>query len=586
MTGPRPYMTSEFTQIMSPISSHLGFLYPDVESPSDSGVPSAPWMKSPVYEQSLTGLHDELVDLADWLQPTYEEKLMRQIAFDRAKAYLFNIYPNSVVDLYGSVATGVYLSDSDVDVSVRFKGRTEVDYYRVAEYFRQNGSYRDIHVRVKSSIPLVKLVDGISNFSMDITFNMASNSAAEWVKRQMAIYPDLDRLILIVKKMMVVYHLNEPFSGGLSSYALVILLTHYLNYNSHFYQRHKPLGLILMKFLCFYGEEFDYLNKAVMFDGNQAVFIDKVVLQQQNEAFVGSSMLTIIDPVDPMNDVGRGAHRMVVVRSTFLMLKRILLLSLHEKSVVHHGSVMSLVIPIASAELATRRGVVRAFRHLQNLTANPHCVDSSQLVPFLMNYIPNWVVQYPCAFTLPLGFQIPYYTSNKLGEAVYTTAGSPPVVNPLPSQYSLAEPMVSSSVASSTLPSISNGEMVNSFMPPITFNAFRPSITMPNRLMLNYIPMANAGIQPGIPFQNGNLPDAPPQNMSRTSDSSEDSAVEVDQPLYNWEKERVPKNSSNNLTPEDGVSDVSEEMSNVSLSEKKGGHGGPKLNMRKNKLYG
>ncbi|CAD5206614.1 unnamed protein product [Bursaphelenchus okinawaensis] len=572
MTGPRPYMNSDFTQYnaFNCNTSAFGMLVPEPEKPADTQIPSAPWMRRTAYEQSLTGLHDEIMDLSTWLQPTTEEQLMRQFSFIRAKAFLLTLYPNCLVDLYGSVATGIYLSDSDLDICVALRRGVQPDYQKIGNVFKQTGSYRDIDVRVKSAIPLVKLVDSFSNFPIDITCNVASNAAVEWVKRQIVIFPDLVRLVMVVKKMLAVYNLNEPFNGGLSSYALVILMAHYLNYNNHFLKKHKCLGLILIKFLGFYGEEFDYLNQAITFSADgTAVFTDKKSLQEKNEAFVGSSMLTIIDPMDASNDVGRGAHRMLVIKNTFLMLKRILLMSIQPKSVVHHGSAISLVVPMAPAEMAARKAVIRTSR---NIMSSQH-VEQPSGYPFMVNDSNGWVVP---TLASHMGYQAPYAHSNRSGDSVYTTAGTPQMPNPMPSQYSLAEPMVSSSVASTTIPSNSMYDNINTFMPPITL---RPSIGMPPRYMLldGYVTAAPVTEQPR-PQQNVS-PEG--ENPSRTSDSSEDSAVEVDHPTANWERERL-RNVTNVRPHGVNVTNISEGMRRMNMSDNGRGTG---QNVRSKKQF-
>lgn len=81
-------------------------------------IPTAPWMRQKRYEQSLAGLHSEIVDMSDWLLPTLEEHLMRNIALSRTRGLLQRIYSNSSVDLYGSCATGLYLPGADMDICI------------------------------------------------------------------------------------------------------------------------------------------------------------------------------------------------------------------------------------------------------------------------------------------------------------------------------------------------------------------------------------------------------------------------------------------------------------------------------------
>lgn len=61
------------------------------------------------------------MDLYEWLRPTTLEISYRRQVFCNVTAIITHIWPHARCSLFGSVATNLFLSSSDIDVSVQLE---------------------------------------------------------------------------------------------------------------------------------------------------------------------------------------------------------------------------------------------------------------------------------------------------------------------------------------------------------------------------------------------------------------------------------------------------------------------------------
>ncbi len=134
-------------------------------------------------------------------------------------------------------------------------------------------------------------------------------------------YPAIRPLALIIKQLLVERGLNEPFNGGLTTYGLVLMITHVLRrherQNATEVDRYNPnLGRLLLGFFRYYGNEFDplkcgitLLNETGEFDRAQALCSGAIVVQ---------------DPVDMSNNVAGGCFGYPMLRQTFADAARVI----------------------------------------------------------------------------------------------------------------------------------------------------------------------------------------------------------------------------------------------------------------------
>jgi non-canonical poly(A) RNA polymerase PAPD5/7 len=75
-------------------------------------------------------------------------------------------------------------------------------------------------------------VDALTTFPVDISVNLNNGPEAAKIINKILTDPHLGNgikgLMYILKQFLVQRHLNEPFSGGVGSYALLILVSSFL----------------------------------------------------------------------------------------------------------------------------------------------------------------------------------------------------------------------------------------------------------------------------------------------------------------------------------------------------------------------
>lgn len=73
------------------------------------------------------------------------------------------------------------------------------------------------------------MTDKETDLKVDISFNMINSvRAAELIRIYMRTYPCLPYLVFVLKQFLLQRNLNEVWTGGLSSYALILMVVRFL----------------------------------------------------------------------------------------------------------------------------------------------------------------------------------------------------------------------------------------------------------------------------------------------------------------------------------------------------------------------
>lgn len=175
-----------------------------------------------------------------------------------------------------------------------------------------------IKVLDKASVPIVKLTDKRTEVKVDISFNMCNGvKSAELIKTFMYKYPALPKLVYVLKQFLLERDLNEVFTGGISSYSLILLCISFLQLH------HRPeqlstkncnLGVLLIEFFELYGRKFNYMHTGIRInDGGR--YINKEEMQKDMLDGHRPSLLCIEDPLLPSNDIGRSSYGVLQVKT-------------------------------------------------------------------------------------------------------------------------------------------------------------------------------------------------------------------------------------------------------------------------------
>jgi len=294
---------------------------PSARSVSPGAASLPPWA-DPVYPytKGIIGLHQEIDDFYQWIMPTPEEHYMRLGVVRRIEECIQKLWPAATLHVFGSFKTGLYLPTSDIDLVL--VGRWETLPLRTLERALLDNKIADpatLKVLDKASVPIIKLTDKITRVRVDVSFNMANGlKSVELVKMYKKRYPPLAKLICVLKQFLLQRDLNEVFTGGLSSYCLILMVVSFLQLHprqdaaSH----SANLGVLLIEFFELYGRNFNYLRTAIRVVGDGS-YVTKEQVQVDMPPGHRPSLLCIEDPLQPGNDVGKSSYGALQVRQSF-----------------------------------------------------------------------------------------------------------------------------------------------------------------------------------------------------------------------------------------------------------------------------
>ncbi|KAM3214134.1 hypothetical protein ACQJBY_066521 [Aegilops geniculata] len=147
--------------------------------------------------------------------------------------------------------------------------------------------------------------DAVRSIRLDISFKSPSHTGlqtTELVGELTQQFPAALPLALIMKKFLADRSLDHPYSGGLSSYCLVLLITRFLQHEHHLGRPiNQNLGSLLMDFLYFFGNVFDPRHMRISIQGS-GIYLNR-------ERGHSIDPIHIDDPLCPANNVGRNCFR-------------------------------------------------------------------------------------------------------------------------------------------------------------------------------------------------------------------------------------------------------------------------------------
>uniref|UniRef100_A0A5F8A3Q4 Terminal nucleotidyltransferase 4A n=2 Tax=Macaca TaxID=9539 RepID=A0A5F8A3Q4_MACMU len=281
--------------------------------------PGTPW-KSRAYSPGIQGLHEEIIDFYNFMSPCPEEAAMRREVVKRIETVVKDLWPTADVQIFGSFSTGLYLPTSDIDLVVF--GKWERPPLQLLEQaLRKHNVAEPCSIKVldKATVPIIKLTDQETEVKVDISFNMETGvRAAEFIKNYMKKYSLLPYLILVLKQFLLQRDLNEVFTGGISSYSLILMAISFLQLHPRIDARRadENLGMLLVEFFELYGRNFNYLKTGIRIKEGGAYIAKEEIMKAMTSGY-RPSMLCIEDPLLPGNDVGRSSYGAMQVKQVF-----------------------------------------------------------------------------------------------------------------------------------------------------------------------------------------------------------------------------------------------------------------------------
>ncbi|XP_036224501.2 non-canonical poly(A) RNA polymerase protein Trf4-1 [Bactrocera oleae] len=349
------------------------------------------------YGRGVIGLHQEIEQFYNYVLPTPTEHAIRNEVVQRIEAVVHSIWPKAIVEIFGSFRTGLFLPTSDIDLVVL--GLWEKAPLRTLEtelIARGIAEPHSVRVLDKASVPIIKLTDRETQVKVDISFNMQSGvQSAELIKKYKQEFPLLAKLVLVLKQFLLQRDLNEVFTGGISSYSLILMCISFLQLHPLQIDHDKAnLGVLLLEFFELYGRKFNYMKIGISIK-NGGRYIPKEDLQREMIDGHRPSLLCIEDPLTPGNDIGRSSYGALQVKQAFeyaYMLLANAVSPLNEfGSNCAERTILGRIIRVTDDVIDYREWIREHFEHL----VIPHTPNSGSAVKFIPSMLPPGVLTPP-----------------------------------------------------------------------------------------------------------------------------------------------------------------------------------------------
>ncbi|KAI3457464.1 hypothetical protein Pfo_014127 [Paulownia fortunei] len=272
------------------------------------------------FKSPMLRLHKEILDFCDFLSPTPEEQESRNAAIESVFDVIKYIWPNAEAEVFGSFKTGLYLPSSDIDVVILGSNvrSPQIGLQALSKALSQRGIAKKIQVIAKARVPIIKFVEKKSGVAFDISFDVHNGpKAAEFIKDSVSKWPPLRPLCLILKVFLQQRELNEVYTGGIGSYALLSMLLAMLRtQQDRQASLEHNLGVLLVNFFDMYGCKLNTVDVGVSCNGG-GIFFPK---SSKGFSVDGRpSLIAIEDPQAPDNDIGKNSFNYYQARSAFAM---------------------------------------------------------------------------------------------------------------------------------------------------------------------------------------------------------------------------------------------------------------------------
>ncbi|RNA19943.1 PAP-associated domain-containing [Brachionus plicatilis] len=280
-------------------------------------------MDDEAVSEGLLNLHKEIVLFSEYISPTLEELYMRNEIIMRITRVIKEQFPLAEVDVFGSYKTGLFLPTSDIDMVVIGEWKSlPLNQLKEALIKDAISDQENIKCLDKATVPIIKILEANTELKVDISFNTVNGvKSAELIKKFLVEFPCLRPLVMVLKQFLIQRDYNEVWTGGIGSYSLILMTVSFLQLHPRIDARAlgANLAVLLIEFFEFYGRCFNYMKTAIrVHNGGSYLPKDELLKQFANTAkFPQSSVLCIEDPLNPLNDIGKGSYGALKVKQAF-----------------------------------------------------------------------------------------------------------------------------------------------------------------------------------------------------------------------------------------------------------------------------
>ncbi|KAJ6622921.1 hypothetical protein B0H10DRAFT_2162680 [Mycena sp. CBHHK59/15] len=279
-------------------------------------------------------LHREVEGFVNWISPTPQEDEIRGLVVEIISRAVTTAFPDASVHPFGSYATKLYLPLGDIDLVIRSSSMAYSDTRAVlaalAATIKRSQITSKVTIIAKAKVPIIKFVTNheYGRFNVDLSINQENGVAAGAIingfLREFGGGGDclaLRALVLLTKLFLSQRGMNEVYTGGLGSYAIVCLVISFLQMHPKI--RHgqidpdRNLGVLVVEFFELYGSRFHYEEVGISLREGGSYFGKRQRGWGWGEQWGGGrkgGLLSIEDPGDPTNDISSGSYNFQNVR--------------------------------------------------------------------------------------------------------------------------------------------------------------------------------------------------------------------------------------------------------------------------------
>lgn len=280
-------------------------------------------------------------------------------------------HQNIEAHIFGSIATELALPESDMDIVVtginNYGSKTKLQ-SNITMLFNSILENMNNKVLIKctkilnTKVPIIKLTFNLSEYydecsnlgtnvlpyinfdsidsinphlkelSVDISisdiFDESSHLGllqSNYVREKLQEEPVLRPVCLMLKKLLVKHDLNDPYTGGLGSFSIFVMLYAALYFersssNVLFQSENTYKARLFAYFLSYYGEWFNVESHTLFFpDKNMPMVVPKIVSGFDDSSF--KKTLCVYDPTNSKNNTTQKAFRIEEIQKLFKSTK-------------------------------------------------------------------------------------------------------------------------------------------------------------------------------------------------------------------------------------------------------------------------
>ena len=276
-----------------------------------------PW-RTKEYTCDPPGLHEEICDFYEYMKPRPSEVQMRSDVILRTMSIILSRWPQAKVQVFGSFCTTLFLPTGDIDLVVHGEWAA-TPLFSLEEDLRRHNVAIDESIMVidKTTVPIIKFIDKLTEVRVDISFNQESGcKSALLIQKYIEEYPFLPKLVFVLKQFLYERNLHEVYIGGISSYSLILLLVSFLQRHARqaATESNPNLGVLLIEFFELYGRNFNYMKTGITVVNGGSYFAKE---EKVGSSTAKNSLLYIVDPSNEPENAAGGCFGLWQVKQAF-----------------------------------------------------------------------------------------------------------------------------------------------------------------------------------------------------------------------------------------------------------------------------